>query len=120
MIVGWVVKILLSIALVGVVGYEIGSPLVTRAQVDDTAHAAADEAAAEMFDTKDATKARAVAQEVVDKKVGMRLDAFDVSDAGVVRVAVSKEADSLVLDRFEQTRDWYSVEVTAESSRTTR
>ena len=120
MIIGWVVKIFLSIAALGVVGFEIGSPLVTRAQVDDAAHAAADEAAAEMFNTKDAEKARAVAEEVVAKKVGMRLDRFAVSETGVVQVIVSKEAASLVLERFEPTRDWYQIDVSAESSRPTR
>jgi hypothetical protein len=119
-ILSWVLKILLSIALVGLVGFEIGSPLITKAQVDDTAHLAADEAAIEMFASKDAEAARAAAVEVVAKKVGMSLDRFTLSQTGTVEVVVSKKAKSLLLDRFDQTDQWYDIQVTATSTRTTR
>lgn len=120
MILGWVVKILASIALAGLVLFEVGSPLITKAQVDDTAHSAADQAAIELFATKDQTKARETAEAVVAQKRGMSLDSFTISATGTVEVVVSKEARSLVLDRFEQTADWYDISVTATGTRTRR
>lgn len=118
MIFGWVVKILLSIALIGVIGFEAGSPLITRAQVDDVAHSAADRAATEMVASNDPKRARQVAEEVVGRNDGMSLDRFTIAPNGSVEVVVSKQAGSLVLRRFSQTEDWYDISVTATSART--
>lgn len=118
MIFGWVMKILLAVALVGVIGFEAGSPLITRAQVDDVAHAAADRAASEMVATNDQKRARQVADEVVGRNEGMSIDRFAVAPNGSVEVVVSKRAGSLVLRRFSQTADWYDISVTATSART--
>lgn len=118
MIFSWVVKIFLAVALIGAIGFEAGSPLITRAQVDDVAHSAADRAASEMVATKDANRARAVADEIVGRNEGMSLDRFTVAANGSVEVVVSKRAGSLLLRRFSQTADWYDISVTATSART--
>jgi len=115
---GWVVKIFLTVALIGVIGFETGSPLITRAQVDDVAHSAADRAATEMVATKDEKRARQIADEVVGRNEGMHLDRFTVAANGSIEVVVSKRAGSLVLRRFSQTSDWYDIRVTATSART--
>lgn len=118
MIFGWVVKIMLVVALIGAIGFEVGSPLITRAQVDDVAHSAADRAASEIAATNDAKRARQIADEVVGRNEGMSLDRFTVAANGSVEVVVSKRAGSLVLRRFSQTDDWYEISVTATSART--
>lgn len=115
MILGWVIKVLASLALVGVVGFEIGSPLVTRAQVDEVAHNSADRAAFVLYDTQDPAQARAKAEEVVAVKHGMRLDQFEVR-GDRIHVTVSKRAQSILLDRFSPARHWYEVQVSADST----
>lgn len=116
MIFGWVVKIVLAVALIGAIGFEVGSPLITRAQVDDVAHSAADRAASEMAASKDPKRARQVADEVVVRNEGMSLDRFTIAANGTVEVVVSKRAGSLVLHRFSQTAAWYDISVTAASA----
>jgi hypothetical protein len=116
-IAGWLIKIVVSVALLGLVGYEVGSPLITRAQVDDVAHTTADAAARELADTSDEAKARAKAEQLVAAKTGMHLDAFTIGTAGDVHVTVSKKAGSIILDRFAATRGWYEIKVSADSVR---
>lgn len=120
MIAGWLVKILVSVALLGVAGYEAGSPLITRAQVDDVAHTTADAAARELSDTGDEAKAKVKAESLVAAKTGMNLDSFSVGTAGEIHVTVSKKAGSILLDRFAATRGWYEITVSADSVRSTR
>lgn len=116
----WLIKLLLGIALLGVVAFDVGSPLITKAQVDETAHQAADGAARELADSEDVEAARAVAEQVVATNDGMFLAEFTAEPGGGVTVTVTKQADGLVLDRFNQTRGWYDVSVTAQSTRPTR
>lgn len=120
MIAGWLIKILVSVALMGLVGYEVASPLITRAQVDDVAHTTADAAARELADTGDEARAQAKAEALVAAKIGMNLNSFAVGTSGQVHVTVSKKAGSIVLDRFAATRGWYEIEVSADSARPTR
>lgn len=115
MITGWLLKIVLSFVLVGVMVVELGSPLVTRAQIDGVAHDAADSAALELLDHNDIDRAREVAQAIADDK-DVALESFTVDQRGV-RVTVVREAWSLVLKKVEKTKSWYDVRVTASASR---
>jgi hypothetical protein len=115
-ITGWLVKIAIGIAVAGLLFVEVGSPLITRAQVDGAAHDAADDAAAEFFQHPGSGEdaARNIAQQVADDK-GMTMEAFSVDDAGV-HVTFFKQARSVVLKRFSQTRSWYQIRVRASSA----
>ena len=116
MIAGWLVKIVVVIALLGVVVFELGSPLWTRAQLDSTAHDAADEGARVYSNTNDqqkacdAVKAYAAQEHVTVTKCDSVLD-----PTPKLRVTVFKQAKSYVLKKFGPTRDWYDVTITAES-----
>jgi hypothetical protein len=117
MITGWLVKIVVVIALVGVLGIEAGSPVITRAQVDGAAHDAADDAAADYFQRHNPESARAIAQTIADKE-GTVLEDFQIEPTqGVVTVKLFKQARSVLLKKFSQTRSWTEVRVTASSSR---
>lgn len=115
MIAGWLLKIVIGFALVGLAVAEGGSPLVTRAQLDGVAHDAADDAARALQDSRDFGRACQVAQEVA-----ARHDAFiGVGDCkvaqGEVTVTVHKEAWSLFMKKWDKTQSWYDVAVTVSS-----
>jgi hypothetical protein len=113
-ITGWLVKIVLSLALVGLAVVELGAPLVTRAQIDSVAHDAADNAALDLLDHNDLERARAVAQDIADEQ-DVVLESFTVDNRGL-RVTVSRQAWSLVLKKWDRTKTWYDVRVTATAS----
>ena len=115
MISGSLAKIVVVLVLLGVAVVEVGSPMVTRAQLDGVAHDAADSAAHEMFERPDVARAQAAAAEVVSQR-GAQLKAFSVDLQGAVHVTVEREARSLVMKRWSQAEDWYDVEVEAAST----
>lgn len=115
MITGWLLKIVLSFVVAGVLVAELGAPLVTRAQIDGIAHDAADNAALDLLDHNDPVRARAVAQEIADDK-NVVLEAFTVDQRGV-RVTVARTSWSLLLKKWDKTKSWYDVRVTATATK---
>lgn len=118
MIVGWLVKIVLGFALAGLLMVEAGSPLVARGQIDGVAHDAADSAALELLDHGDPERSRAVAQKIADDN-DVALESFTIDQRGVT-VTVMREAWSVLLKRWDRTKTWYDVRVTATASRARR
>ncbi|HEX2064793.1 MAG TPA: hypothetical protein VHE80_10275 [Acidimicrobiales bacterium] len=112
-------KIVVVLVLLGVAVVELGSPVVTRAQLDGVAHDAAASAAHELFERPDIERARTSAAQLATER-GARLTSFSVEPNGVVHVTVEREARSLVLKRWRQAEGWYDVEVDASSTPRTR
>lgn len=117
MITGWLVKVVLGIALFGLVLHEVGSPLITKAQADDAAHTVADKAALELFSSRNGEAAQRVAEEAAIE-AEVRLERFAIDAQGTIHVTVGKKARALLLDRFDATERFYDVE--AEASATPR
>ncbi|MDP9072309.1 MAG: hypothetical protein M3N68_13705 [Actinomycetota bacterium] len=115
MIAGWLVKVLLGIAVFGLVAVELGSPAITRVQLDDVAHDVADEAAHELR-AGNAHDAAAQAQRSVAERDAV-LKEFSVDTQGLVHVTVGRQARSLLLSKWDRTDGWYDVEVSAASAR---
>lgn len=115
MISSWLLKVVLGIALVGLIVVEVGSPLIARAQGDDAAHAVADRAALELFSSRNIDAARKVAEEEAVKS-NVTLDEFRVDEQGVIHVRVIKMARSFVMKNIEATKKFYSVEVEASAT----
>ena len=113
MITGWLVKIVVVIALLGFAAIELGSPLWTRAQLDGVAHDAADEAARIYANTRNIQRAREAAEAQVQAEDATLQDFTVDSPTQRVRVTVFREARSYLLDRFGPTKEWYDVEVSA-------
>ncbi len=116
MIGGWLVKVLVGIAVIGFAVIELGSPLVARAQADDAAHEVANEASFRLRDT--------YTQDVLDAACESEAEEQDVTivectvnEKQEVVVKVSKQARSFLLDRFDATKDWYEVEASATAER---
>lgn len=115
MITGWLVKVMIGIALLGLTVVELGSPVITRAQVDDAAHDAADDAASEFAATRNFDRAREIAQQIADDE-GAELQEFTLDDQGRIHVRLFKEARSIVLKKLSQTKSWYEIRVSATGS----
>jgi len=108
----WLLKLVIGIAVVGLVLFEVGSPLVTKAILDGQVHDAANDAAHEYFQDHDVGRAQAVAQQNADDDHA-KLDDFHIDDQGTVHVTLSKQARSYVLHNFGPTKDWYAVRLSA-------
>ena len=112
MISRWLLKVIIGIAVAGLVIFELGSPLVTKTILDGNAHDAADDAAHDYFNNHDAGRAQGVAQQDAQND-GAKLDAFDIDEQGTIHVTLSKQAKSYVLHNFGPTKDWYTVQRSA-------
>lgn len=116
MISGWLIKLLLGIAVVGFAVIELGSPLIARAQADDAAHDVADEAALALSNRRTVeAMSEQCAETAADKDV--KLERCELDAEGRVAVTVTKTARSFLLYRFSQTKDWYQVEASATGQR---
>lgn len=115
MITGWLVKIVLGFALVGLAVVEGGSPLVTRAQLDGVAHDAADDAARTLQDSNDFGRACQVAQEVAARHNAYIGVGECKATQGEVTITVHKQAWSMFLKKWDTTESWYDVSITVSS-----
>jgi len=115
-ITGWLVKVVVAIALVGFLAVELGAPLVTRAQLDDLAHDAADNAALEILSSRNVEQAKAVAAQILQDK-DATLKEFAVNPQGLVLLTADRQARSFLLKKWSRTKSWYDVEVKVTSEK---
>lgn len=108
MISRWVLKLVIGIALAGLILFELGSPVVTGIMLDGQAHDAASDAAKDYFSGHDFAKSQAVAQQDADTDQA-KLVNFTIDQQGTVHVTLSKQAKSYVLHNFGPTKNWYTV-----------
>lgn len=112
MIGGWLVKVLVGIAVLGFLVIEIGSPLVARAQADDAAHEVANEAAFRLRDSfTQQTLDDSCAAEAAEQ--GVAVVRCEVDASRNVVVTVTKDAKSFLFAKFDATAKWYKAEATA-------
>lgn len=116
MIGGWLVKVVVGLALLAFVVVELGSPLVARAQADDAAHEVANEAA---FRLRDEATQQALdeACSSESEKQSVQMVSCGINEANEVEVTVTKQARSLLLSRFQPFEKWYRAEATATADR---
>ncbi|MBW3614128.1 MAG: hypothetical protein KY439_02315 [Actinobacteria bacterium] len=109
---GWLVKVVLGIALLGFAAFELGSPLIVRAQADDAAHEVANEASFRLRDSyTQQTLDTACTQEAAEQEV--QIKACTVNDKREVVVTVTKQAKSYLLHQIPPLKSWYEVEASA-------
>ncbi len=116
MIGGWLIKVLVGIALVGFLVVEGGSPLVARAQADSAAHDVADEASFRLRDSFTQATLDATCRSEAEKR-GVTILECTVNEKQEVVVKVQKHARSFLLDKFDATKDWYDVTASATAER---
>ena len=116
MISGWLIKVLVGIALVGFLVVELGSPLIARAQADDAAHEVANEVAFELRNGPftQATMDNACKVEAPKHEV-TAVCSYDNS-RNLVQVKVHKQARSFLFKKIGAMKDWYDVTASATAS----
>lgn len=116
MISGWLVKVLVGIALIGFLVVELGSPLIARAQADDAAHEVANEVAFQLRNGPftQATLDQACKTEAPKHEV-TAVCSFDTG-RNLVQVDVVKHARSFLFDKISAVKGWYDVKASATAS----
>jgi hypothetical protein len=105
-VLGWLLKLVISLAIFGVVAFEAGAVIVAHVTADGTANDVVNEAAFVYARGSDAEAAEKAAAEEATR-AGARLIAFEVaSDGGTVSVTVLKEAKTIFLHRISATKSW--------------
>ena len=105
-VIGWLLKLVISIAIAGLVAFEGGAIVVAKVQADGTANDVANEAATVYARGANADAAEKAALAEANH-AGVKLTAFSVaSDGRSISVTVQKKARTLFLHRIESTRSW--------------
>ena len=105
-VIGWLVKLVVSLAIVGLVAFEGGAIVVARVQADGTANDVANEAAIVYARGANADAAEKAARAEAER-AGVTFISFSVVDDGrAVAVTVEKKAKTLILHRIGSTRSW--------------
>lgn len=109
MISGWVVRLVVSLALVALVLFEAGSPWITRVQLDGVAAESARQANREYDKTGSKAAAEKKAQETAAAS-GAALIGFVVAKDSAA-VTVSRKAPSVIFGKWDKTKSYYDVKV---------
>lgn len=113
-IVGWLTKITVFLALVGVLGFDLVSVATTKMSAADDAQNAARKAADVYQDTRNIDTAYAAALAYVEGRNGAIDPAdFVVHRDGTVRVTVQKTATTVVFFRTSTSKKWTLVKAEA-------
>ena len=92
------IRVVVALAIVGVVAHEGGQILFTQTKADDVAHKAAQIGAETFAQTKNVSRARVDAAAVVTE-AGGRLKSFSFSQDGKATVKVAMTASTLIVKR---------------------
>lgn len=105
-ITGWLLKLVISLAIFGLVAFEAGAILVAKVSIEDIAGDAVAAAAQEYGASKNQDEAEKAARDVAESK-GAVLEAFSVVENGkAVVVTLSKPAKTLFVHRIGVTEGW--------------
>ena len=105
-ITGWLLKLVISLAIFGLVAFEAGAIVVAKVTIEDIAGDAVAAAAHEYGTTKNQDEAEKAAREVAESK-GAVLEAFSVVEDGkAVVVTLSKPAKTLFVHRIGVIDGW--------------
>jgi hypothetical protein len=99
-VLGWLLKIVLLLAILGVAAFETGAIIVAKATVDRVTIDAAQEAGQVLASSHDLTKAREAADKVAAKD-GVIVTGLRVIDGGKhVEVTCSKKASTFIVQHI--------------------
>lgn len=111
-LIGWIVKLLVSLALVGLALFETGAVIVSKVVVDRISIDAAQEAALEYGNHGSREKARDVAEAFAVRN-GAEVVGFKVLDGGKrIEVTLRKVASTLLVQRIGPLEKFATAEAT--------
>ena len=109
---GWLTRITLIMVLLGIVGFELLSIVVTRVAIEDIGISAAHQALDDYSANHDRNAALHIASaEAESQGATVVKKSFEISDDSVT-FKLEKVAPSLLLFRAEQTASWANVSTT--------
>jgi hypothetical protein len=99
-VLGWLFKIIVMLAIIGVIAFETGAVVVSKVTADRIAIDAADEAGRVYFTTGSSAKAQAAAEEIA-KNEHATVIKFNVVNAGkAVELTVRKRASTFIVQHI--------------------
>lgn len=108
-VIGWLVKLIVSIAIVGVVAFEAGAVVVSRVTAESAANDVANEASFVVARSGGFDEAEEAAR-VEAARQGVVLITFEVLPGNgndqIIHVVVEKKAKTLLLQRISWTKSW--------------
>lgn len=111
---GWLTKVVVVLGLLGVVAFDAIAVGAAKASLPDDGTYAALEASKAWGETKDIQRAFDAARAAVTAKGGtIEATSFRIDADGTVHLALSRTADTVVVERVGPIRDWATVEATA-------
>jgi hypothetical protein len=112
-VLGWLTKLVVTLAVLGVVGFDLISLGSARFQAEDHAQAAA-RAAGEAFTSgKDLQAAYdAALAEVLEHGDTIDPQTFTVAQDGAVTLTLHRTAPTMVVEKLPPARDWAEIDVT--------
>jgi len=111
-VIGWLFKLVLSLAIVGVVTFEAGAVVVAHVSADSGANEVAGEAAFAAAGGGDQNAAEKAARTEADRQHVQLIGVSLSHDGTIVTVIVEKTAKTLLLHRVSFTKSWTLVRVT--------
>jgi hypothetical protein len=102
------IKLVLVVAIVTGIIFEIGSPLWARTAAAGAADDAANVAARDYFDSRNLDEARTAASNAAAIR-GSTLTNIVLLDDGSIKVTVHRPAKSYVLHHISALKNWYNV-----------
>jgi hypothetical protein len=99
-ILGWIVKIIVLLAILGAASFETGAIIVSKVTADRVAIDAAQEAGQVYATSHDIDKARAAAKQVASKDNVTVLDVHAIADGKYVEVTCSKKASTFLVQHI--------------------
>ena len=115
-VVHWLTKLVIFLALLGVVIYDGSALAVNSFQLDSLVDEIAVEVSTSAGDGRSQFELEQEAGKMA-RKQGAKLVELEVDDLErSVIVTVKREADTLVVNRFSQTEDWGKMSATSRSS----
>jgi len=111
-VVGWLGRLVITLAILGIVAFEVLSIVVARVTIEDTGRTAADRALSTYADTHDAYDAYLAADAYAsDNGAELVKKSFTITKDGV-SFDLKRTAPTLVLFRFDSTAHWAEVRTT--------
>lgn len=115
-ILGWLAKVVVTLALLGLLAFDLISIGWTKVSLTDQAESAARSASATWAQSHNVQKAydAALAQATEDNAANtVETDGFTIDKDGTVHLRLDREAQTIVVSRVGPIRDWGHISVAA-------